>query len=169
MFITNCGCIYHWCAIINSLLYNCMKLQVFWLRFFFFFNIVNYNFVRFWPGYLLLVKKLQLTSVHRKLVISLCDINLLSASNPLGEFLSHLFSKYINWLSNKIYIFFFVVYLLISIVFMNHRLPAFQFKRMARILFFICPVQCFKGICHLFNLQQETWYLHRLSSVFKRF
>lgn len=55
-----------------------------------FFNVVNYKFIRFWPGYLLLVKKLQLTSVHRKLVISLCDINLLSASNPLGEFLSQI-------------------------------------------------------------------------------
>lgn len=69
------------CAIINSILYNCMKLIII---------IILYNFARFWPGYLLLVKKLQLTSVHRKLVISLCDINLLSASNPLGGFLSQI-------------------------------------------------------------------------------
>ncbi|XP_054720701.1 BLOC-2 complex member HPS5-like [Uloborus diversus] len=38
----------------------------------------------FWPGYILLAKKLKLTAIHRKLIIQLCDINLLNINSSTG-------------------------------------------------------------------------------------
>ncbi|GFS95742.1 hermansky-Pudlak syndrome 5 protein [Nephila pilipes] len=44
----------------------------------------------FWPGYLLMVKKLQLNDIHRKTVIHLADVSLLDADNELGYLPSNL-------------------------------------------------------------------------------